>query len=402
MESTRRAAGTLRRQPWDNLIGTTEPHRLFETEYWLSKGFDGRDTNALSDSVELKPGARNLVPRPMFSSRPPPVSSQVQDTLLNTREIEAVQHSHALSLCSSATAMSRSHSSPIRKLPSGPSRVVSRHIVELQAAVSSTHINCCFTGGTVSVRGTPLKTEAAAPAPESRWRFPLQRHRLCLPTSRATIASERTGLSQNSTKTCAIVGKASSPKVTNFSSWRRPGRRYDHGIKSSRPLRHLQRLGYPRNAAPEALPHLRMWATHPETLVTCWTAGKSNLGPIAAFSKVFQDVLGSACHFILPTNVFRSKQPNLRCICHIMILTGVWPCLWGVGRSRSQNSRESDAAPGILTYRVFVSYLSARAPAREAPQSRLAGDAAQVSCLRCRDELCGSLVPNTGKKPTRL
>ncbi|KAK1498008.1 hypothetical protein CTAM01_07645 [Colletotrichum tamarilloi] len=56
----------------------------------------------------------------------------------------------------------------------------------------------------------------------------------------------------------------------------------------------------------------------------------------------------------------------------------------------------------ILTYRVFVSYLSARAPAREAPQSRLAGDAAQVSCLRCRDELCGSLVPNTGKKPTRL
>ncbi|KAK1447829.1 hypothetical protein CMEL01_09668 [Colletotrichum melonis] len=74
------AAGTLRRQPWDNLIGTKEPHHLFETEFWLSKGFDGRDTNALSDSVELKPGARNLVPRPMFSSRPPPVSSQVQDS----------------------------------------------------------------------------------------------------------------------------------------------------------------------------------------------------------------------------------------------------------------------------------------------------------------------------------
>ncbi|KAK1518188.1 hypothetical protein CPAR01_15837 [Colletotrichum paranaense] len=79
-DSLLRAAGTLRRQPWDNLIGTKEPHHLFETEFWLSKGFDGRDTNALSDSVELKPGARNLVPRPMFSSRPPPVSSQVQDS----------------------------------------------------------------------------------------------------------------------------------------------------------------------------------------------------------------------------------------------------------------------------------------------------------------------------------
>ncbi|KAK1507266.1 hypothetical protein CABS01_08446 [Colletotrichum abscissum] len=79
-DSLLRAAGTLRRQPWNNLIGTKEPHHLFETEYWLSKGFDGRDTNALSDSVELKPGARNLVPRPMFSSRPPPVSSQVQDS----------------------------------------------------------------------------------------------------------------------------------------------------------------------------------------------------------------------------------------------------------------------------------------------------------------------------------
>ncbi|KXH63977.1 hypothetical protein CSAL01_02147 [Colletotrichum salicis] len=75
------ATGTLRRQPWDNSIGTKEPHHLFGTEYWLSKGFDDRDTNPLSDSVELKPRARNQWPRPMSGSRPPPVSSQMQDSI---------------------------------------------------------------------------------------------------------------------------------------------------------------------------------------------------------------------------------------------------------------------------------------------------------------------------------
>ncbi|KAK1673747.1 hypothetical protein BDP55DRAFT_747403 [Colletotrichum godetiae] len=80
-DSLLEATGTLRRQPWDNLIGTKEPHHLFGTEYWLSKGFDDRDTNPLSESVELKPRARNQWPRPMSGSRPRPVSSQMQDNV---------------------------------------------------------------------------------------------------------------------------------------------------------------------------------------------------------------------------------------------------------------------------------------------------------------------------------
>ncbi|KAK1727445.1 uncharacterized protein BDZ83DRAFT_749996 [Colletotrichum acutatum] len=115
-----------------------------------------------------------------------------------------------LVLCrvTSSSLKRRCHQRARVSLPSAPVTLeaIGR---EPQQASEWSHINRCFSGGAVSVGSTLLKTEAAAPAPSpgggSRsngidcvWQS--------ANFARATIASERTGLSQNTTKTCAIVG----------------------------------------------------------------------------------------------------------------------------------------------------------------------------------------------------